>query len=704
MVENGISEADELEAMIVSKAAAPSHGNLSLKENFPRIWKQLVVVFMLILFAGVGFYREEVFTSSVTKEVQEMEEIEDKHPGLSYHPKKKKEKSKDVIDNDSDEDEPDDENEISSNPTSESETNLPIDTSEIVASAIKKLEKAHEDIIVNEIGPLYGNFTDTFFAKSVVDKIVSSYSNSSKEMLKTRLKIKFIQSQIGEKKASSFTWITAGHSSAAGHGNLFNQTYTAVLEQTMQKVFQLVNIDFKAKNYAMGGTSSGPELALCMDAVFGLDMDMLSWDFGMTDGNRNWLWELWIQRAGIHRSRPILIEPTNPRHAGINKRMEQHAMSIFTIDKNRFWTFIPDSQDNPALDSLPPNIRYYRCQREIENEALCQPYKYDTPQCPNAKFKASWHWGWKEHGTIGRYLSLFLLKFLQEAISELDPKSEASLSRSMLRKMQENKNNNMEDMEQAEPSVSQEYLDLLLQSESMNKIKFLASSRPDDIGEGENIGASNFTFFQREKAICHFAQLPSQARYDGLVTNSDIKGKYQFSGLHSDYDTGDEVAILTRMSIPGTMRPLKVAYFKGERQNCETPLQIDYKDAFYVDASFGWTGTIVPNEASKRAFLSDEDPIERKGLVMMCNRKCDWGQCPTNFLQISDVNKNMTIAVNDVAVTGTVLFDDHCFVISNMNGYFFPPHSNPDLKGQYEIKIKVDEGPGYLHLTSIIIV
>merc|ERR1719223_750180 len=127
------------------------------------------------------------------------------------------------------------------------------------------------------------------------------------------------------------------------------------------------------------------------------------------------------------------------------------------------------------------------------------------------------------------------------------------------------------------------------------------------------------------------------------------------------------------------MRPLKIAYFKGERQNCETPLQIDYKDAFYVESSFGWTGTIVPNEASKRAFLSDEDPIERKGLVMMCNRKCDWGQCPTNFLQISDVNKNMTIAVNDVAVTGTVLFDDHCFVISNMNGYFFPPHSNPDL-------------------------
>ena len=31
----------------------------------------------------------------------------------------------------------------------------------------------------------------------------------------------------------------------------------------------------------MGGTNSFPELALCSQEVFGLDIDVLSWDYGM---------------------------------------------------------------------------------------------------------------------------------------------------------------------------------------------------------------------------------------------------------------------------------------------------------------------------------------------------------------------------------------------------------------------------------------
>ena len=31
----------------------------------------------------------------------------------------------------------------------------------------------------------------------------------------------------------------------------------------------------------MGGYVSSPELAMCMESVFGSDMDILMWDFGM---------------------------------------------------------------------------------------------------------------------------------------------------------------------------------------------------------------------------------------------------------------------------------------------------------------------------------------------------------------------------------------------------------------------------------------
>ena len=86
---------------------------------------------------------------------------------------------------------------------------------------------------------------------------------------------------------AKMVWATGGHSSAAGHGNLFNESYTAFMEQAVSDVFGAIGINFEGRNYAMGGTSSGVEIALCSEAVFGTDPDVISWDYGMTDGN--WL-------------------------------------------------------------------------------------------------------------------------------------------------------------------------------------------------------------------------------------------------------------------------------------------------------------------------------------------------------------------------------------------------------------------------------
>ena len=72
-----------------------------------------------------------------------------------------------------------------------------------------------------------------------------------------------------------FTWVTAGDSSAAGHGNLYSQSYTAILEETVQHHFEALGIQFLTKNYATGNYNSAPELALCINEVFGGDLDVL---------------------------------------------------------------------------------------------------------------------------------------------------------------------------------------------------------------------------------------------------------------------------------------------------------------------------------------------------------------------------------------------------------------------------------------------
>jgi len=73
--------------------------------------------------------------------------------------------------------------------------------------------------------------------------------------------------------------MTAGDATAAGHGNLYSQSYTAILQDTVEKAFNALGIEFIAKNYGMGQYASGPELGLCMNEVFGDDIDVLVWDF-----------------------------------------------------------------------------------------------------------------------------------------------------------------------------------------------------------------------------------------------------------------------------------------------------------------------------------------------------------------------------------------------------------------------------------------
>ena len=57
-----------------------------------------------------------------------------------------------------------------------------------------------------------------------------------------------------EKTFAKYVWATGGHSAAAGHGNLFNESYTAFLTRAVEDVFGSIGIEFVGRNYAMGGT------------------------------------------------------------------------------------------------------------------------------------------------------------------------------------------------------------------------------------------------------------------------------------------------------------------------------------------------------------------------------------------------------------------------------------------------------------------
>jgi hypothetical protein len=52
-----------------------------------------------------------------------------------------------------------------------------------------------------------------------------------------------------------YVWATGGHSASAGHGNLYNESYTAFMERDLKPIFGAIGIEFEGRNYAMGGTT-----------------------------------------------------------------------------------------------------------------------------------------------------------------------------------------------------------------------------------------------------------------------------------------------------------------------------------------------------------------------------------------------------------------------------------------------------------------
>ena len=80
----------------------------------------------------------------------------------------------------------------------------------------------------------------------------------------------------------------SGNSDAAGHGNFFGEQYTMVMADRAKDLFHSVGLDLVARPFGIGGATSAPEIAGCAKEIFGTDVDLITWDFAMTDGR--WYW------------------------------------------------------------------------------------------------------------------------------------------------------------------------------------------------------------------------------------------------------------------------------------------------------------------------------------------------------------------------------------------------------------------------------
>jgi hypothetical protein len=196
---------------------------------------------------------------------------------------------------------------------------------------------------------------------------------------------------------AKYIWATGGHSAAAGHGNLFNESYTAFLERDVQDVFQSIGIDFEARNYAMGGTPSGPEIAMCFEEIFGKDLDFFVYDYGMTDAGRDRRVIYYLYRGSISNGRPAFLAFVNEHIARSQvEPLANIGIPAFVADSkltSEMRSSFPETNGmtQKQIDALPEYARNVMCNGGIEKgEPFCEKEKYTRGVCNERPGQVSW--------------------------------------------------------------------------------------------------------------------------------------------------------------------------------------------------------------------------------------------------------------------------------------------------------------------------
>jgi len=515
-------------------------------------------------------------------------------------------------------------------------------------------------------------------------------SPESTKKLSRRIIIKYLKAALREKSPTSqqqprptFTWITAGDSTAAAHGNLYSQSYTAILQDTVEDAFASFGIRFQAKNFGMGQYSSGPELGLCMNEVFGDDIDVLMWDFGSLQPD----WEptrrsvLWSNRAGLHPTRPILFSYDSFGERFLS--LSEGDTGTILMDADVMQARRKQAPDSNVVLNLPDALSDYRCgptleggfrcndnfrnfvcyldeeleeNSKIADTTACRENKFRTkPDCLDARYQVSWHPGWKDHMLRGRLIGHFLINSLEEAMFELDQlRSQYGDDQKAL-------------------------LDHLESLEFREERAFRQKSPDTKIWDSDEAVFSKMgsEMVLRGESICHTALLPSRSRLEGITTETE----------NGEFDTGVNQFLMTK-DIDGS---LQLAFDMNDRQHCDL-LEVDHKDFFLVREQDGWVSTIVPNEKELEVYRRST-PVE--GIIVLCLKICPLNKCPDAYMNINEIRKHakLFMSVDGNPVTNVQKLDT-CHILEGANGIRW------GKKDQFQLSIRIND-PGTLHVLKI---
>ena len=318
-------------------------------------------------------------------------------------------------------------------------------------------------------------------------------STSSIQNLKRKLMIKVLKVQIEHQKYlqmidqcecpsqqqkstlpfmyEKYVWATGGNSvAAATTGADIDESYSAIMEGPVQKVFGSIGIDFKARKYGMDDhTTSAGEVAMCFKEIYGDDIDFFSWDFGSSDEGQTSRLLQYAYRGASTSNFPAFLALF---HGNMNLQtdsvpamaeLERTGLSSFYTDGD-LWTSIQEAISSESTTVSPRKLK-------------------------------------KLPALVGNGLALFLIEMLLRAVQDLalhDVKNPALLLHRLMKEEQDMQN-----------SFRQSLLPELAQS------MYQHENSDDESFDASHIFAG--------PSLCHTARMPARTRYLGYLMDTPDK-------------------------------------------------------------------------------------------------------------------------------------------------------------------------------------
>ena len=144
---------------------------------------------------------------------------------------------------------------------------------------------------------------------------------------------------------------------------------------------------------------------MCIEPIYGSDIDILTWDFGMCDTLEYERLLHYGYRSMLSPGRPAIIGLHYLGDYGDNERsiqfgeLEKRGSSVLIASqetRQKMSQAVPDTEGmtEEQIRAMPEYVRNFKCAGQIEmGDPYCSLERYNEYVCPERKGRANWHPG-----------------------------------------------------------------------------------------------------------------------------------------------------------------------------------------------------------------------------------------------------------------------------------------------------------------------